>query len=113
MLENKWKTHPDPAIAELYAEAVKEMKDGGYDIREIPMEQECLRLVSDPRRGKNMFVLGMLCHIYSLDLQLARDQIAFIFRKKSKLVVSSNIELLEAGYIWAAENLDIDLDSVP
>ncbi len=107
LLEDKWKTHPDPAIAKLYSDAMDEMKEGGFDVREIPMEQECLRIVSDPRRGKNMFVLGMLCHIYSLDLQVARDQIAFIFRKKAKIVVTSNIELLEAGYTWAAENLDI------
>ncbi len=107
LLESKWKTHPDPEIAALYADAVDEMVRGGFDIREIPMEVECLKLVKDPRRGKNMFVLGLLCHIYSLDLQVARDQIAFIFRKKSDSVVSINIELLEAGYAWAAENLDI------
>ena len=107
LLENKWKTHADPAIAEKYADAVDEMVRGGYDIREIPMEEECLKLVKDPRRGKNMYVLGMLCHIYSLDLQLAREQIAFIFRKKKQAVVDSNIELLESGYAWAAENLDL------
>jgi 2-oxoglutarate ferredoxin oxidoreductase subunit alpha len=113
LLEDKWKTHPDTEIAKLYAEAMEEMKSGGYDVREVPMEQECLRIVSDPRRGKNMFVLGMLCHIYSLDLQLAREQIAFIFRKKSDAVVASNIKLLEAGYAWAAENLDIHFKVPP
>ncbi len=107
LLESKWKTHADPAIVELYADAVDEMVRGGYDIREIPMEEECLKLVKDPRRGKNMFVLGLLCHIYSLDLQIARDQIAFVFRKKSETVVNINIELLESGYAWASENLDI------
>jgi len=107
LLESKWKTHADPTIAALYADAVDEMVQGGFDIREIPMEEECLKLVQDPRRGKNMFVLGLLCHIYSLDLQIARDQIAFIFRKKADKVVSINIELLEAGYAWAADNLDI------
>ena len=107
LLENKWKTHADPAIATMYAEAVDEMVRGGFDVREIPMEEECLRLVSDPRRGKNMFVLGLLCHIYSLALQIARDQITFIFKKKSGAIVQANIDLLEAGYAWAAENLDI------
>ncbi len=107
LLESKWKTHADPAIASMYADAVDEMLTGGFDVREIPMEEECLRLVKDPRRGKNMFVLGLLCHIYSLDLQIARDQIAFIFKKKSAAIIAANIELLEAGYAWAAENLDI------
>ena len=113
LLENKWKTHADPAIAAKYADAVDEMVRGGYDIREIPMEEECLKLVKDPRRGKNMYVLGMLCHIYSLDLQLAREQIAFIFRKKKQAVVDSNIELLESGYAWAAENLDLHFKVPP
>ena len=40
------------------------------------MEKECRALVSDPRRGKNMFALGMLCHLYSFELNLAVDQIA-------------------------------------
>jgi 2-oxoglutarate ferredoxin oxidoreductase subunit alpha len=113
LLEKKWKNHADPAIAAKYADAVDEMVKGGYDVREIPMEEECLKLVKDPRRGKNMYVLGMLCHIYSMDLQLARDQIAFIFRKKKQAVVDSNIELLEAGYIWASENLDLHFKIPP
>ena len=51
-------------------------------VHEIPMERECQDLVADARRGKNMFALGMLCSIYSLDLQLAREQIALTFGKK-------------------------------
>ncbi len=113
LLENKWKTHADPAIAAKYADAVDEMVRGGFDVREIPMEEECLKLVRDPRRGKNMYVLGMLCHIYSLDLQLAREQIAFIFKKKKRAVVDSNIELLESGYAWAGENLDLHFKVPP
>jgi 2-oxoglutarate ferredoxin oxidoreductase subunit alpha len=113
LLESKWKTHPDTAIAEMYRDALAEMNQAGFAVREIPMEEECLRLVSDPRRGKNMFVLGMLCHIYSMDLQLAREQISFIFRKKSSTVVNSNIDLLEAGYAWAAEHLDLHFKVPP
>ena len=70
------------------------------------MEQECRTLVSDPRKGKNMFVLGMLCNLYSLDMDLAREQIAFIFGKKADKVIKSNVALLEAGYAWAEQNLD-------
>jgi 2-oxoglutarate ferredoxin oxidoreductase subunit alpha len=53
-----------------------------------------------------MFVLGMLCSAYSLDLDLARQQIAFIFAKKGDGVIKPNIVLLEAGYEWAEINLD-------
>ena len=48
-----------------------------------------------------MFVLGMLCNLYSLDMDLAREQIAFIFGKKAEKVIKSNVALLEAGYAWA------------
>jgi 2-oxoglutarate ferredoxin oxidoreductase subunit alpha len=53
-----------------------------------------------------MFVLGILCNIYSLDLQLAREQIGFIFGKKDQSVIKANVALLEAGAAWAAANLD-------
>jgi 2-oxoglutarate ferredoxin oxidoreductase subunit alpha len=54
-----------------------------------------------------MYVLGILCSIYSLDLDLAREQVAFVFAKKGKSVVDPNLRLLEAGYQWAEANLDI------
>ena len=53
-----------------------------------------------------MFALGMLCHLYSLDLKLAVQQIVIAFGKKDQSVVDSNIKLLEGGHKWAAANLD-------
>jgi 2-oxoglutarate/2-oxoacid ferredoxin oxidoreductase subunit alpha len=72
----------------------------------MPLERECRALMSDPRRGKNMFVLGMLCSIYSFDLELARAQIAQIFGKKDAKVIASNVRLMEAGFDWAERTLD-------
>jgi len=106
LLESMWRDHPDAGIATAYRETHARLVRDGYDVREIPMEQECKRLVSDPRRGKNMFVLGMLCNLYSLDLQLARDQVAFTFGKKDAKVIKINVALLEAGHQWAESNLD-------
>ena len=106
LLESMWRTHSDPAIAASYAETHDRLVAAGYRVREIPMEQECRLLVSDPRRGKNMFALGMLCQLYSLDLKLAVDQIVLAFGKKDQSVVDSNIKLLEAGHQWAKTNLD-------
>jgi 2-oxoglutarate ferredoxin oxidoreductase subunit alpha len=106
LLESMWRDHPDAKIAAAYRETCERLLKEGYDLREIPMERECKALVSDPRRGKNMFVLGMLCNLYSLDLQLARDQVAFIFGKKEEKVIKANVALLEAGYQWAESHLD-------
>lgn len=107
LLESKWRTDGDPEIEAAYTQTYSELVDSGYVVHEIPMEIECLKYVADARRGKNMFALGMLSSIYSLDMQIAREQIAFIFASKDKNIIDSNIMLLEAGHTWAEKNLDI------
>ncbi len=106
LLESMWREFPDPTIAATYAATYDELVKAGYRVYEIPMEYECRKLVKDPRRGKNMFALGMLCSIYSLDLQLARDEIVLTFGKKHADSIASNTRLLEAGFEWAEANLD-------
>ena len=106
LLESMWATSPDPKIVSQYKETLDRLKGEGYRVHEVPMESECRKLVSDPRKGKNMFVLGMLCNLYSFDMNLAREQIAFIFGKKSEKVIRSNVGLLEAGFDWAEHNLE-------
>ena len=106
MLESMWREDRDPAIAASYAETVEHLVDQGFRVIEIPMEVECRKLVADPRRGKNMFALGILCNLYSLDLRLAREQVRTVFGKKDEQVITKNVELLEAGWAWAEENLD-------
>jgi 2-oxoglutarate ferredoxin oxidoreductase subunit alpha len=106
LLESMWRDDRDPLIARSYADAVASFTDKGFRVIEIPMNKECLKLVPDPRRGKNMFVLGILLSIYSFDLELGREQVARTFGKKDQKVIQSNIKLLEAGYEWAEQNLD-------
>jgi len=106
LLESIWAESQDPSIVEQYRETYDRIVAEGYRVYEVPMEKECRALVADPRKGKNMFVLGMLCNLYSLDMDLAREQIAFIFGKKEDKVIKSNVALLEAGAAWAETNLD-------
>ncbi|HWI81633.1 2-oxoacid:acceptor oxidoreductase subunit alpha [Ramlibacter sp.] len=106
LLESMWRGNGDAAIAQSYAETHERLVAAGYKVYEIPMEQECKAIVSDAKRGKNMFALGMLCQIYSLDLKLATDQIFLTFGKKDRSVIDTNIRLLEAGHRWAREHLD-------
>jgi 2-oxoglutarate/2-oxoacid ferredoxin oxidoreductase subunit alpha len=105
LLENMWRNDRNKAIAASYAEVHDQLLAAGYDVREIPMEQECRTIVGDPRRGKNMFALGLLCNIYSLDMQLAAEQVALTFGKKDRQVVETNLRLLEAGAAWAEANI--------
>ena len=58
----------DPQIVAQYVETRDRLVAEGYRVHEVPMEKECRALVADPRKGKNMFVLGMLCNLYSLDM---------------------------------------------
>jgi 2-oxoglutarate ferredoxin oxidoreductase subunit alpha len=106
LLESMWRNDRNPAVVASYTATHDQLVEAGYRVYEIPMEQECRKLVADPRRGKNMFVLGMLCRSYSLALDLAREQIAITFGKKDPKVIKTNIDLLEAGWNWADANLD-------
>ena len=107
LLENKWSHDRDPKIVASYTETRDDLVNQGFDVREIPMEEVCLRHVDDAKRGKNMFVLGMLCSLYSMDMDMAREQVAFMFRKKSEAVIATNHTLLQAGHDWAETCLDI------
>jgi 2-oxoglutarate ferredoxin oxidoreductase subunit alpha len=106
LLESMWAGHRDPQVAASYAETVEALRRDGFEVHEVPLEERCKELVADPRKGKNMFVLGVLCHLYSLDPALAREQIVRIFGKKDAKVVASNVALYEAGAAWAEEYLD-------
>ncbi len=106
LLESMWRSHSDPKIVASYVETHDKLVADGYRVYEVPFERECRALINDPRRGKNMFVLGLLCNVYSLDLRLAREQVRLTFRKKADSVVRSNVALLEAGAAWAEANLD-------
>lgn len=107
LLESIWRSDGEPEIESAYTQTFGELVDEGYLVYEVPMEVECLKHVADARRGKNMFALGMLCSIYSLDLQIAREQVAFVFAKKDQAIIDKNILLLEVGHGWAETNLDI------
>jgi 2-oxoglutarate/2-oxoacid ferredoxin oxidoreductase subunit alpha len=107
LLENMWREHRDSTVRAIYAHTVEKLVDDGYRVIEVPMETECLKHVADARKGKNMFALGMLCSIYSLDLDLGREQVAFALKKKSRKIIEANQRLLDAGFAWAEENLDL------
>jgi 2-oxoglutarate ferredoxin oxidoreductase subunit alpha len=106
LLENMWAEDPEEKIREQYKEALADFQAQGLIVHELPIQQECLKIVPDPRKGKNMFVLGMLCAIYRRDTDTAKGEIAKIFRKKSDKVISINHQLFDAGYAFARDNLD-------
>jgi len=106
LLESMWATHPDPDVRKQWEDAMEELADRAYRIIEVPMEERCLTIVDNPRRGKNMFALGLLSWIFDRDLDRAREQIAHAFRGKKAEITERNVQLLELGYAWGAEHLD-------
>ncbi|MBI4930520.1 MAG: 2-oxoacid:acceptor oxidoreductase subunit alpha [Bacteroidetes bacterium] len=113
LLENKWANSDIDSIRKEYATALADFKSKGYKVIGIPMEEECMKFVSDARKGKNMWVLGMLCHIYNRDLTKAEEQIRYIFKKKAEKVFEANVNLLKGGYNWAKENLELNFEIPP
>lgn len=101
LIENKWATDPDPKVQALYADAIKDFESRGLVIHQLPLDEECKKHTINPRLGKNMFVLGMLCRVYGRDMQRARDEIALIFKKKGDKVIKLNHKLLDAGFAYA------------
>lgn len=110
LLENSWASNPDPDIKAAWDKALAELSGYGYRIIEVPMEEQCLTVDDNPRKGKNMFALGMLAYIYDRSLERIEEQIAHAFRRKSEAVYAKNVALMRLGYGWAAANLDFRIE---
>jgi len=113
LVEDKWAGSDDEAIRAAWAAAMIELSTAEYRIIPVPMEERCLTLVDNPRKGKNMFALGLLVWIYRRDLEIVREQIARAFRKKSEEVFQQNLALLQLGHAWAEAELDFQVDVPP
>ena len=105
LLENKWADDPAPHIRQSYAQAVHDFRARGFIVHELPLEQACLEHTSNPRLGKNMFVVGMLCWIYQRDESIALQEIDALFARKGEKVVAVNQALLRAGVGFAKEHV--------
>ncbi len=105
LVDDMWAEHRDEHIRGQYAKALTELEGLGYDVHQLPLDAACRKVVADPRVGKNMFVLGMLCRLYQRDLSRAAGEIAAVFGRKGPAVVASNQALLKAGHAFAAEHL--------
>ena len=106
LLENKWASHPDEDVQRAWQCALEELSGRNYRIIQVPMEEQCLTLVENPRKGKNIFALGLLAWIYDRDLNRVREQIAYTFRRKSEEIYAQNVALLDLGYAWGRDHLD-------
>lgn len=107
LLESAAAHHADPAVVAAHQQTVATLRAAGCEVHELALLARCQVLVSDPRKGLNMFVLGLLCHLYSLDATLAREQLARLFGETDVQVIQSNVALLDAGAAWAEAHLPL------
>ncbi len=107
LLDDKWASVDDENIRKEFADAVADFKNRKADIRFVPFESETKKHIKDPRHGKNIWALGLVCAIYDRDLKLAEIEITKKFAKKSQEIVDTNLKLLHAGYDWAMQNTDL------
>jgi len=113
LLEDKWRDDAVPEIRAQYAKAVMEFRANGLVVHELPIEKACLEIMSNPRRGKNMFVLGMLCHLYSRDVDKAKEEITTTFKRKDADVIALNHRLFDGGLAFAAAYLAMRFEVPP
>jgi len=112
LIDSRWAKHEDAKIRDVYAKALEDFCARGYDVREIPIHEETLKLAENPQRGKNMWVVGMLCARYGRNLEFAKDEVRMLFerRRKGEEVIVLNHRLLEAGYAWGLQYFDERLE---
>ena len=108
-----------------YENHLASVKDGGicfYDsdkveeIREergiihigVPFTSATIEAIggSAKSRGKNIFVLGMLCAVYQLDREKISDIIAAKFGKKSEDILRNAMLAFDAGYLWPVHDIN-------
>ena len=104
-VDKSWAENPDPGIRRKYTDAIADFRARGYVVTEVPIEQECRKFTDDPRKGKNMWVLGMLCATYDFDPSAIGAEIAKRFGRKGEASVKQNQALFSDGYDWALENV--------
>jgi 2-oxoglutarate ferredoxin oxidoreductase subunit alpha len=110
LIEDHWATHANSDIRAAWDAAMVELAGHRYRIIPVPMEAQCLTIDENPRKGKNMFALGLLAAIYGRGLDRIEEQIAWAFRKKSEEAYQRNVALMRLGKAWAGANVDFRID---
>jgi len=110
IIDKQWATHDVKAYQESYREVLSMVRAKGGTIIEVPLEEETLRYVDDPLRGKNMFAVGLLCSLYNKDLETLKKVIQTVFKKKTQEVVDAAVKLAIAGYQYGLTHFETRFD---
>jgi 2-oxoglutarate ferredoxin oxidoreductase subunit alpha len=115
LIDDQWATHDNERYQRSYRDVLDRFRARGATIIEVPMDKETLRHVEEAERGKNMFAVGLLCALYSKDLNVLQDIIRSIFEKKAPEVIAAAVKLAGAGYRYGIANFEecFEIQAVP
>ncbi|MBW1757331.1 MAG: 2-oxoacid:acceptor oxidoreductase family protein, partial [Deltaproteobacteria bacterium] len=106
LIDDQWATHDNEQYRLSYRDVLDKFRSRGATIVEIPMEHETLRHIEEAERGKNMFAVGLLCALYSKDLNVLQGVIRGIFETKTREVIEAAVKLAGAGYQYGVTHLE-------
>jgi 2-oxoglutarate ferredoxin oxidoreductase subunit alpha len=106
LIDDQWATHDNEQYRLSYRDVLDRFRSRGATIVEIPMEHETLRHIEEAERGKNMFAVGLLCALYSKDLNVLQGVIRGIFETKTREVIEAAVKLAGAGYQYGVTHLE-------
>lgn len=115
LIDDQWATHPIEKFQKSYRDVLAQIRAKGARVIEVPLERETQKHVDDTRKGKNMFAVGLLCALYSKDLNVLKEVIKGIFKKKSSAVIDSAVKLAAAGYQYGIANFEecFEIEALP
>ena len=107
--DNHLKTLKDGGICFYDSDNVEEVKEerGIINIG-VPFTTATIEAIGGnaKSRGKNIFVLGLLCAVYQLDRARMSEIIAGKFGKKSEDVLRNAMLAFDAGYAWPVHDIE-------
>ncbi len=106
LIDDQWATHDDEQYRRSYREVLDKFRSRGATIIEVPLERETLRHAADAQQGKNMFAVGILCALYSKDLDLLDNVIRGIFKAKNREVIELAVMLAAAGHQYGVTHFE-------
>jgi len=110
LIDNQWATHAIESYQQSYREVLAMAREKGATILEVPLEEETLKHVDNPQHGKNMFAVGLLCALFNKDLEILKEVIQGVFKKKTREVIDTAIRVAIAGYQYGLANLESQFD---
>lgn len=107
--DNHLHTLRDGGICFYDSDQVTEIKDERGIIHiGVPFTTATIEAIggSAKSRGKNIFVLGLLCAVYKLDRERLAEIMAGKFGKKSEDILRNAMLAFDAGYAWPVHDID-------